>query len=114
MALGSYKIPKEFKDEDKWFKFFTKRQLIYAAAIIFIDVNVVKFTHLFHLEVLGIIVAILVTLILGGMAFITMPADKYLIGGGMSLESLILRLFLKYQPSNKKIYVKNYEKEQGV
>ena len=39
-SLGTYKVPAPLKDEDKWFKFFTKTQLICVAGSVVLGVSI--------------------------------------------------------------------------
>lgn len=108
--IGRYKIPRPFKDEDIWFRFFTKKQLMYL--LIFGGTGVL----------LLFVSAIAKMAIIGGILFVVflalgiiiprfnMPDDKYLWGGGMPLETIFLRLVLK-KISKKALYIKYHNKE---
>lgn len=108
-SLGNYQIPKEFKDEDKWFRFFTKFQLALFGIAVGISIVILLITSAIHLLPLGVIL----TEILVGAAlvfgFIKLPQDRYMIGGGYPLRTIAIRLLTKNFRKNKKIYVKNYD-----
>lgn len=108
--IGRYKIPRPFKDEDIWFRFFTKKQLMFigGAALISLQLVVWAFKRsnflLFLALVFGIILVALVSIIVK----FDMPADKYLWGGGTSLETLLRRIIRKKLKANRIVYVKFY------
>lgn len=109
--IGRYKIPRPFRDEDIWFRFFTKKQLLVigAAALISLQLVIWAFKRsnilLFFALVLGIILIAVVSIIVK----FDMPTDKYLWGGGTSLEKLLLRIIRKKLKSNRVLYVKFYQ-----
>lgn len=115
-SLGKYKIPRPMQDEDKWFKYFTKHQLIYVGISLVIMARLVLWVKdssaIIQIPVLmlGCIVVIL------SVAFgvLTMPDDKYLWGGGTKVETLALRLVRKKLKGNKVLYVKNYKIDEPV
>ena len=109
MALGNYRIMKPLKDEDKWFKFFTKKQLVFvimglavsgATYPLFTSMGL-RFVWMFFAEI--VMTSMLV------LAFLKLPYEKYLIGGGRYLHEILYRLIRKSRPKNKVIYTKNYE-----
>lgn len=108
-SLGNYQIPKEFKDEDKWFRYFTKFQLALFAIAVGISIVVLMVTAAIHLLPIGIIITELLVGLSLVFGFITLPQDRYMIGGGYPLRTIIMRLIVKNLRKNKKLYVKNYD-----
>ena len=106
--LGTYSIPKEYKDEDKWFRFFTKKQLLHVGVGCGIGLMLFAFMTSIGISALGIALAEICIIISAIVAFIKMPTEKYLVGGGYNLSTIIYRLILKRLPRNKVIYIKNY------
>ena len=108
-ALGNYRIMKPLKDEDRWFKFFTKKQLAFAATGLVLSFVSYGFFDGIGLRVVGLFVAetIMCTLLI--LAFLKLPFQKYLIGGGRYAHEILWRLIVKSMPRNKVIYTKNYE-----
>ena len=109
--LGSYRIPKELKDEDKWFKFFTKKQLLIVGSGLALSIVIVGFFYGMHLLPVGVMMAEVVMLLSAGIAFVKIPTDKYLIGGGYPVSQILIRLVLKRLPGHRVLYVKNYEED---
>lgn len=110
MASGVYKIPKPFKDEDLWFKFFTKTQLIALGIALMVGAVPLIGLAKIGLFPLGLIFFLL---IVGGTAacfMFNMPEDKYLLGGGEKIATIVFRL-LRKKIFGRVIYVKNYDKE---
>lgn len=107
MALGTYKIPRPFKDEDKWFG-LTKKQWLFIGIGVGIACLAFKIFTVIHMEILAYIVAVIAI----GVCFIIgtfkMPDDKYIIGGGTKLDVLAKRLLVKSLKKYKVLYIKNY------
>lgn len=110
MASGVYKIPKPFKDEDLWFKFFTKTQLLALAIALLVGAVPLIALSKIGLFPLGLIFFLL---IVGGTAacfMFDMPEDKYLFGGGEKIAIIVFRI-LRKKIFGRFVYVKNYDKE---
>ena len=104
-------VMSELKDEDRWLKYFTIKQLIYYGIAIFIGIVETMLLHrLFHAEAIGFVL-IIVNVAISVLLQLKIPDgnDKYIIGGGMPLQLIVFRLVLKSIPKNRVIYVKNYE-----
>lgn len=110
MALGSYRIPDEFKDEDKYFKFFTKTQLLALLVALGVGIGFLALFSSIGLMPVGLTLLILVVLSAGACVMFPIPEDKYLIGGGEKLYVVVVRVINKKLPMNKVIFVKNYKK----
>ena len=111
-ALGTYNIPKEFKDEDKWFRYFTKTQLLYIGAGLILGIGSLKLTHSLGLLPLGVILCEIFLEIAAILSFLVIPSDRYLIGGGYPLRLILARLVKKRMTTGRVIYVKSFPQEQ--
>ena len=100
--LGKYKVPRELQDEDKWFKFFTIPQLATALVVLLIDWRIVSFLARFHMEIVGIALAILLTILCGTVILFKMPNNKHLYGGGVPLQTLAFRIIRRKLFSKEK------------
>jgi len=107
--LGRYKIPRPFKDEDIWFRFFTKKQLMYLLVFGGIGLLLLMLSAVAKMVVIGGILFV-VFLVLGiVIPRFNMPDDKYLWGGGMPLETIFIRWIFK-KISKKSLYIKCHTK----
>ncbi len=112
MADGVYSIPRELKDEDKWLKFFTKTQLmIFGIGVLIVILFGLVLMPLGAYHLLTVLGVIILT-IFGILAFVPMPPSRYLYGGGFPLYVIVLRILNK-MISKKKLYLKNYDPEDG-
>lgn len=112
MSLGRYRIPKEIKDEDKWFKFFTKTQLLYVGIGGLLSGFFISLANTLHILPVGIVIAEFIMVVAIVIAFVKIPKDRYLIGGGLPIRVILLRLIEKNIPANKKIYLKGINKRK--
>ena len=90
--LGKYRVPRELKDEDKWFKFFTKKQLLVAAVVLFIDAWIVVISNRLKMIVVGIVIALFIAIMTAIILVGKMPAKRYIHGGGLGFDALIMRV----------------------
>ena len=111
MATGTYKIPKPFKDEDKWFK-LTKKQIVYLSIGGLFAAGAVKLFGLLGFSLIGWVCCIVVMLIAVLLSSVSMPLDKYIIGGGIRLEILAIRVLTKKFSKRRILYIKNYDKQE--
>lgn len=108
-SLGSYKVPKKLKDEDKWFKFFTKTQLLVMLIALMLGiVGLVAFVSI-GMVVLGILFLLLPIIVAAICVFFKIPEDKYLIGGGEYIGTILLLLLRKQLPGQKVLFLSNYD-----
>lgn len=107
MAGGTYRVPREFKDEDRWFRFFTKIQLLIVGIGAAISAIFWLILSPFHLYVLALIITVVVLAASALLAFLPMPNSKYMYGGGFPIYKIVLRLVNKLYLSDKVIYIKH-------
>lgn len=108
-SLGNYRIMKPLKDEDRWFKYFTKRQLLFVFVGLVLSGIIYPFFSGLGLRIVGIFFVEIIMLTVLGLAFLKLPYSKYLIGGGRYVHEILVRLIRKRLPKNKVIYTKNYD-----
>lgn len=108
--LGVFQIPGEFKSEDKWFRYFNRKQAIVLVICGIIDYRVVMSASSKGLLVPALIAMILFTLIIMGSVMIHLPVDvMFLTGGGLTMDEMLVRLL--YRRINRCIYTKNYDEK---
>ncbi|MCR5719953.1 MAG: hypothetical protein K6F84_05255 [Lachnospiraceae bacterium] len=106
---GVHETPDKFRDEDKWFKFFTKRQLLILGPTF---LAVIGFNSLIFSSPLKGLFPI--TLLIGELffiaavviAFFEVPDHMYMFGSGLKIEILIFRLIKKKLSKSHRIYTK--------
>ena len=86
-AIGVFRIPREFKDEDKWFRYFNKKQAIILVLTGLLDYRLIMAGASHGITIPAIVTAALLTLVIGGMVLIHLPVDvMFLTGGGITLD----------------------------
>ena len=113
-SLGKYKIPRPMQDEDKWFKYFTKRQLIYVGIALVVMARLIFWVKDYQsfIQIPVLTIGCIVVIVSTVFGMINMPDDRYLWGGGTSLEKLTVRLVRRKMRSNRVLYVRNYRPEE--
>ena len=108
---GVYQIPREFKDEDKWFKYFTKKQAVVMILCGFTDYRIIMFTAGLGLLPAGVVLSCALTAAAAGCVMIILPLDGFfLMGGGLTISELLFRRL--YRKRNHCLRTKNMEREE--
>lgn len=105
-----FEIPLEFKDEDKWFKFFNKSNLLVLACcegVVGMGFKTMQFFGL-HGQIPYLVVGEVVTAILTALTMIPISESMYLKGGGQTVATILIKK--TYRKMNKVLYVKGYGK----
>ena len=88
-ATGVFRVPREFKDEDKWFRYFNKKQALVLVLTLLADYRL---------------------LVKASEDGLVLPADvMFLTGGGITLDQWLFRVILR--KCRRVIYTK-YSSEQ--
>ena len=114
---GVYQIPREFKDEDKWFKYFTKKQALVVLFCGVMDYQMINLFAVKNLLIAGILLSCLLTIILVGgflgmlmffTVMVVLPLDNFfLTGGGLTIMEWLLRYL--YRRKSRCLYTKNMD-----
>lgn len=108
---GVYQIPREFKDEDKWFKYFTKKQAVVVLFCGMVDYQIVSQSAESHLFIPGILFSCLLTIVLIGSVMVVLPLDNFfLTGGGLTIMEWLLRYL--YRKKSRCLYTKNMDQRE--
>lgn len=108
MAQGRFAIPNEYKDEDRWLKFFTKRQLVYVVLAALLDYIIYRIFNKWLL--IWLVIDLIITLVAAVIALASIPKSRYLLGGGNSVETIITRIIIRRVTCV--LYIKNYDEEE--
>lgn len=113
-AAGVFRVPREFKDEDKWFRYFNKKQAVVIVGTLLMDYRMIMTASGHGLVLPAIVVAIILTLVAGGVVMIRLPVDvMFLTGGGITMDEWLFRVLLR--KSRRVIYTKySCEARDGV
>ena len=105
-------MPNQFEDEDLWFKFFKKKQLVILIPALFINLFLVKqFYAAGHMGI-GVLLAVFIMLIVFALTMIPVTEAMYIYGVGRPLFLiLVFIIFHKINP-RKKIYTIESDKEK--
>lgn len=106
--LGVFQVPREFKSEDKWFRYFNRKQAVVLVICGIIDYRVVISASTKGLLIPALILMIFFTLTALGIVMIRLPVDTmFLSGGGLTIDELLIRIL--YRKGHCEIYAKNYK-----
>ncbi len=100
--IGVFPIPGEFKSEDRWFRFFNRKQAVVLVICVIMEAN------MRGMLIPALIVTIFFTLLAMGIVMIRLPCDAmFLSGGGVTIDELIFRVL--YRKLHREICIKNYD-----
>lgn len=111
-ATGVFRVPREFKDEDKWFRYFNKKQAVVLVLTLLADYRMLVAASEHGLVLPALVAAVLLTLVTAGIVMVQLPVDvMFLTGGGITLDQWLFRIILR--KSRRVIYTKHScEKEE--
>ena len=108
--LGVFQIPGEIKSEDRWLRYFSRKQAIVLVLCGIADYRVIMWASTKGLLIPAIIVMLIVTLVVMGSVMIRLPVDvMFLNGGGVTIDELLFRII--YRKLHREIGVKNYDEK---
>ena len=95
MANLREEVPAEFADDERWYKYFTKKTLVVLMVAVLFTYVLMALFGLIHLRAVGLIVGVLI----GGLVFIAynikLPSTDVLHGGGCTLDVLFARILAR-------------------
>ncbi len=109
-----YRTPHKYEDNDIWFRFFTKTELLLLAPAFIIDgILIYKYIAASLSEwIFAAIIIVLVTAPSFVFAKASVPKRMPLMGGGIKIRKVGTRVLFYYLfKSGRTIYVKNYKKD---
>lgn len=105
-SMGEYPVPGELKDEDKWFKFFTLKQLFIVGSAGVICAGIIKLGIAVKMIMPAAVISALIMAITIFMAVKKISKKRYILGSGRPMYSLIVARLIRM--SHKKICIKYY------
>jgi len=112
MPIGKYKVPRELQDEDKWLKFFTKRQLAILIVALLIDLGLITIFQKLHIVVVGVVLALIILISAAAVVYLKMPRSRHTHGGGLGLDTIVLRILKRKRSKNKVVFTACIEYEE--
>ena len=105
----TFSIPAEFTDEDKWFRFFYKKNLAVFCAGAAFTYLLWKVLDLGGLGIAGLIAGGMVTTAITAVTMLPIPESSYLKGGGQTLDIILIRRLIRRKSAV--IYIRGYGRD---
>lgn len=104
MARGTYEIPRQFNNEDRWIKYLTNKGM--KALIIGAVVTIVlyKILGLIHIGVVGAIIGVVITIFMVFVCMYKVSSSNFKEGAGQDLATIMIRVIKR--KTKKVIYTK--------
>jgi len=117
MTIGHYPTPGQLKDEDTYFKIFTKRELAQFVIMLIPSAIAIKIAYdaVVLKAVFVFLAAFTTSFLCGGMLLIMkvkLPDKMYLLGNGVSIDYFLIRT-IRRKVKKSHVYIKNKE-ERGM
>ncbi len=110
-STGVFRVPREFKDEDKWFRYFNKKQAVVLVLTLLADYRLLVKASGCGLMLPALVAVILLTLAVAGIVMVQLPVDvMFLTGGGITLDQWLFRVILR--KCRRVIYTKYSSEEE--
>lgn len=110
-GIGTYNIPNDImSDEDIWFKYFTKHQLLWLVGGIAVSAIFVYGSITLGINIVpSLALALIIIAFCFAVSRFKMPLSRTRWGGGEVFEELLLRLI--YRWTHRVLYVRNYDRK---
>ena len=109
--LGVFAVPGEFKSEDKWFRYFNRKQALVLVVCGILDYKVIVSAASKGLVIPALVGMLFMTLVSVGIVMIRFPVDGFFLsGGGLTIDEWLFRLLYRWM--HREILTKNYNKKQ--
>ena len=112
MAFGTFKTFGQIKDEDKYFRFFTKRNIAWTFVGGLLGFGIYSVINAIGFPMVAAVTGIVICVFFGAMSFVQVPVERYLSGGGLFLTTVVFRWLQRRVGSSKVIYNKYYEVDE--
>lgn len=99
-------VPREFSDDERWYRFFTRKSILVLLLMGVISLMTVKFFIWVGMRVLGIYISLALTGIVMLLVMLPVPEGDILHGSGCTCDIILLRLLI-HRKKNR-IYMKGY------
>ena len=106
MADLREEVPREFSDDERWYRFFSRKAILVLLIMGVVDLAIVKFFTLIHLQTAGIFISIILTAVVMAAVMLPIPEGDVLHGSGSTCDVILFRLYVRQKSS--KIYVKGF------
>ena len=103
--MGVFPVPGELQSEDKWFRYFNRKQAATLVICGIIDYRVILWANTKGLILTAIRIMLILTLLAMGIVMIHRPVDVLVLsGGGLTVDQLIFRNL--YRVRHRELYAK--------
>lgn len=109
MANLREKVPGEFTDDERWYKFFTLKTLIATAAGVLVDAALTALFAKAGAAALGFVLGTFILIAMVSFVAVKWPVVDTMHGGGKTLLELAAALVAHRR--NRAVYVRQHRKE---
>lgn len=102
--MGTYEVPRQFNNEDRYLKYFTKKGIAALVIGFVMTVMLYIFFNILKLGVIGIVLGVIFTAIGVFLCMYKIPESNFKSGAGQDLFTVLIRRYYRYK--NKVIYTK--------
>lgn len=104
-------VPREFSDDERWYRFFTRKSILVLLIMGVLSLLIVKFFVWIGLRMAGIYISMVLTGVVMLVVMLPVPEGDILHGSGCTCDIILLRLFIRKR--NGKIYMKGCRSDRG-
>ena len=104
--MAVHEVPSEFKDEEKWLKFFPRRSVLILAVMFGFSIILSKLFSLFKAGGIGFTIGIILTVVAVAMSMIPVSSG-YASGCGLTVDKWIMRR-IYHKRKHRVVYIKHY------
>lgn len=110
MADLREEVPREFSDDERWYRYFTRKSIFALLIMGVLSMGIIKFFNFIGLQLIGIYVALILTCVVMAAIMLPIPEGDCLHGSGCTCDIILMRLYVRHK--KQYIYIKNLEVEE--
>ncbi|XBX10700.1 hypothetical protein QMP26_41100 (plasmid) [Enterocloster clostridioformis] len=110
MADLREEVPREFSDDERWYRYFTRKSIFALLVMGVFSMGIVKFFTFIGIQLVGIYTALILTCVVMAVIMLPIPEGDCLHGSGCTCDTILMRLYVRRK--NQYIYVKKLEAEE--
>lgn len=103
-------VPREFSDDERWYRYFTRKSILVLLSMGVISLIIIKFCSFIGITAAGIYMALILTTVAMVAVMLPIPEGDVLHGSGCTCDVILLRMYIRKKKA--KLYLKGLQESE--
>lgn len=104
-------VPREFSDDERWYRYFTRKSIMVLLCMGVLSLIIIKFCSLIGVQIVGIYLALVLTTVAMVAVMLPIPEGDVLHGSGCTCDVILLRMYIRKKKA--RLYLKGFQESEG-